>query len=210
MHWLMDITKEQLQDVIRTAKRSYKPHNLSNLTDVRIIEKLFNNEVNLHYVCKSMNEQFPAICIAAVKQDVSGKALKCVKKQTPEICLAAVQQDGHALQYVKEQTPEICLAAVQQDGHALQYVKDQTPEICITAVKQYGWVLRYVKEQTLEICMVAVQRHGWALKYVREQTPEMCMAAVKQSHPMSCTYKHIKDPVLKEEFKTWGVKKCIG
>jgi hypothetical protein len=184
----MDITKEQLQDVIRTAKRSYKPHNLSNLTDVRIIEKLFNNEVNLHYVCKSMNEQFPAICIAAVKQDVSGKALKCVKKQTPEICLAAVQQDGHAL----------------------QYVKDQTPEICITAVKQYGWVLRYVKEQTLEICMVAVQRHGWALKYVREQTPEMCMAAVKQSHPMSCTYKHIKDPVLKEEFKTWGVKKCIG
>jgi hypothetical protein len=126
MHWLMDITKEQLQDVIQIVKHGAAVgafgYNMErSTTDYEIVEKLLNDEIDLYYICNNIDKQFPAICMAAVRQD--GYALNCIKEQTPELCMAAVQQDGWALQFVKDQTPEICLAAVRQNDNTHRFIR---------------------------------------------------------------------------------------
>jgi hypothetical protein len=94
---MTNATKEQLADVIQAVRKIDNNH--KRMKDETIVKMLLNDKIRLS-ILKHLNEQFP------------------------EICMAAVRQNCYALQFVKEQTLEIYMIAAQQDGWALQYVKD--------------------------------------------------------------------------------------
>lgn len=152
-----------------------------------------------------------ALCVEAVKADVSalghmkdewktdavlkravaenGLALERVKMEdrSSELCALAVASNPFALKHAPEkaQTSEMCVAAVKSAGNVLRHVREdlKTPEVCFEAVRRWGAALEYAPEKarTPELCMLAVKENGYNLRYAREQTPELCLEAVRRT-----------------------------
>jgi hypothetical protein len=166
------LEKEELFEICETAARK-------NPEAIRWVKDEFGFD----------GRDMAALCVAAVKSDVS--ALRCMKEEwkTQAVLERAIEENGLALERVKpeDRSAELCAKAVGNNPLALKYApeKAQAPEMCAAAVKSAGAVLRHVREdlKTPELCLEAVRRRGSALEYVPEplQTPEMRLTSVRQN-----------------------------
>jgi hypothetical protein len=168
---MMEVTKKQLQDILRVLKKNKE---YENMDDAVLVEMLLKDEINWNILIDNLRpgQRFPALCMAAIMTD--GQHIKYVPKQTPELCMMAVKQNGMALSNVHRRylTPELYRAAITQNGGAIAYLEEKrkTPELCKLAIEgpDGDWAMQFIK-QTPELCREAVKRHGRsAINHVKD------------------------------------------